>query len=119
MYNAALAPARGLRQHRTGIQADRLARVSPHCSRRNRFVSPGEYSNAMSQENVRSVHDTIGRRDAASVLPLYDLDIEWDRARARETVAQTVAHPPLERENPLEKRAFGVPLRGFEPRFPP
>ncbi|HVS28126.1 MAG TPA: nuclear transport factor 2 family protein [Solirubrobacteraceae bacterium] len=38
----------------------------------------------MSQENVelvRSVYDAVGRRDAASVLALYDPDVEWDSTR--------------------------------------
>jgi len=42
------------------------------------------YSAAMSQENVevvRRVHDAAGRRDVATVLALYDPDVELDVSR--------------------------------------
>ena len=38
---------------------------------------------------------------------------------ARATGPQAGPQRPRERENPAMCRAFGVPLRGFEPRFPP
>ena len=38
----------------------------------------------MSQENVeivRQLHDAMARRDAATVLRLYDAEVEWDTSR--------------------------------------
>jgi ketosteroid isomerase-like protein len=40
----------------------------------------------MSRENVevvRRVYDAAGRRDTATVLSLYDPDVEWDGSRIR------------------------------------
>ena len=77
-------------------RAGALLVAGPTTARRRGGVRLWDPGRAMSRENVeivRAVYDAVARRDAATVLALYDPDVELDGSRLPESHLGSQTHP--------------------------